>query len=292
VYGGPVTIPYTFSTTTTDSDPGSGNLRLSNATQNAAVTIRADLLSSDATDWNAVLSTFADSTNAVKAYIRLSKQADPTAWLVFTVSALASPTGYKNITVANVGSSASSPFANGDAILLEWERVGDVGAAGATGVTGANGATGVTGATGTAGAVGATGVTGATGTAGTTGATGTTGAAGATGVTGATGVAALLTENVQTASYTLVIGDKDLLVVMNVATANNLTVPLNSSVAFATGTVIPIHQRGAGQTTVVATGGVTINSPSAKLKLTGQYSSAALRKFGTDTWVLTGDLSA
>lgn len=102
----------------------------------------------------------------------------------------------------------------------------------------------------------------------------------------------LLVENVQTDSYTLVLGDADLVVVGNKGTAMNLTVPLNSSVAYSTGTVIALHQRGAGQVTVVATGGVTINSPSGKLKLTGQYSSAALRKYGTDTWVLTGDIAA
>jgi len=102
----------------------------------------------------------------------------------------------------------------------------------------------------------------------------------------------LLVENLQTDSYPLVLADANLCVVMNKGTANDLTVPANATQAFPIGTVIAIHQRGAGQTTVVATGGVTINSPSAKLKLTGQYSSAALRKFGTDTWVLTGDLSA
>jgi hypothetical protein len=75
---------------------------------------------------------------------------------------------------------------------------------------------------------------------------------------------------------------------MNVASANNLTVPLNSSVAFATGTQVNIAQMGAGQTTVVATSGVTISS-SQGLKLRTQYSIATLIKVGTDTWYLTGD---
>src|SRR6266550_5662541 len=95
--GGPVTITYTFSTTTTDSDPGSGNLRLDQSTQNIATTIRAENLDSGGTSWSAVLATFADSTNTVKGYIRLYKISDLTKWLVFTVSAVASPSGYKNI---------------------------------------------------------------------------------------------------------------------------------------------------------------------------------------------------
>ena len=104
--------------------------------------------------------------------------------------------------------------------------------------------------------------------------------------------AKLITTNRQTASYTLVIGDSDKLVEMNVATANNLTIPLNSSVAFATGTQILLAQYGAGQTTVVATSGVTIRSSGAKLKLNAQYSGATLIKIGSDDWYLFGDISA
>lgn len=97
--------------------------------------------------------------------------------------------------------------------------------------------------------------------------------------------------NAQTASYGLVLADKNKLVEMNVGSANNLTVPLNSTQAFPTGSQIHILQTGSGQTTVVATGGVTINATPG-LKLRAQWSSATLIKRGTDTWVLIGDLSA
>ena len=100
-----------------------------------------------------------------------------------------------------------------------------------------------------------------------------------------------LLTNAQVASYGLVLADKDRLVEMNVGSANNLTVPLNSSQPFPIGTQINILQTGAGQTTVVATGGVTINATPG-LKLRAQWSSATLIKRGTDTWVLVGDLSA
>lgn len=85
-----------------------------------------------------------------------------------------------------------------------------------------------------------------------------------------TKTAKLITTNRQTASYTLVLSDADKLVEMNVGSANNLTVPLNSSVAFQTGTQILLVQYGAGQTTVVATSGVTIRSNGGKLKLNVQ----------------------
>jgi len=97
--------------------------------------------------------------------------------------------------------------------------------------------------------------------------------------------------NQQTASYTLVLTDKDKIVEMSVGSANNLTVPLNSSVAYPIGTVIDIVQVGSGQTTVVATGGVTINSTSG-LKIRTQWGSASLIKRAENTWVLIGDVAA
>jgi hypothetical protein len=100
-----------------------------------------------------------------------------------------------------------------------------------------------------------------------------------------------LATSAQIASYTLVLADRGKLVEMNNGSANNLTVPLNATVAYPTGTQINILQTGAGQTTVVATGGVTINATPG-LKLRAQWSSATLIKRATDTWVLVGDLSA
>jgi hypothetical protein len=101
----------------------------------------------------------------------------------------------------------------------------------------------------------------------------------------------IVTANRQTDSYTLVLGDAGKVIEMNKATANNLTVPLNATVPYEVGTIVELFQYGAGQTTVVATGGVTIRSSGGKLKLTGQYSAASLRKIATDEWSLVGDIS-
>lgn len=127
--GGAITIDYTFSTTLTDSDPGNGNLRLSASSQNTSLTIRADLLDTHGADWTSVLDTFDDSTNTVKGFIRLFKKSDPTKFLLFSVSALAAPTGYRNITVSNIASSSTSPFSNGDTVCLAFDRAGDQGSA-------------------------------------------------------------------------------------------------------------------------------------------------------------------
>lgn len=99
--------------------------------------------------------------------------------------------------------------------------------------------------------------------------------------------------NAQTGTtYTLVLGDAGNVVSMNNASANTLTVPPNSSVAFPVGTQIDLAQLGAGQTTVAAGGGVTIRSDAGKLKLAGQYVGGTLLKLATDEWLLAGNIAA
>lgn len=131
--GTALSIQYTFDTDTTDSDPTDGVLRLNQATQNTATVIRADLLSSAGSDFTDVLATFDDSTSTIKGYIALVKASDATKFLIFSVASMASPSGYRNITVTNVASSAASPFADGDSILLKFTRNGDKGDTGAAG---------------------------------------------------------------------------------------------------------------------------------------------------------------
>ena len=99
------------------------------------------------------------------------------------------------------------------------------------------------------------------------------------------------TINAQAASYTLVLADKNKLVEIGNASANTLTVPPNSSVAFPIGSTLTILQTGAGQCTLTAGAGVTVNgTPGLKLRTT--WSSATLVKRATDTWVALGDLVA
>jgi len=101
-----------------------------------------------------------------------------------------------------------------------------------------------------------------------------------------------LPQNGQTASYTLALSDGGSLVKMNVGSANNLTIPPNSSVAFPIGTQILVAQIGAGQTTIVAGSGVTLLSKDSNLKLSARYCAATLIKLNTDNWLVVGDLSS
>jgi hypothetical protein len=102
-----------------------------------------------------------------------------------------------------------------------------------------------------------------------------------------------LQQNEQTGTtYTLALTDSGKVVEMNNASANTLTVPPNSSVAFPVGSQILVLQTGAGQTTLAAGAGVTINSKDGNLKLSAQWCAATLIKRATDVWVVVGDLSA
>lgn len=95
--------------------------------------------------------------------------------------------------------------------------------------------------------------------------------------------------NAKTDSYTLQLTDASHLITMNKATANNLTIPAHGTVNFPVGTHINISCIGAGKTTVVAAGGVTIISRASYLNIT-VLGDATIVKLATDTWKLIGSL--
>lgn len=97
--------------------------------------------------------------------------------------------------------------------------------------------------------------------------------------------------NTQTGTtYTLVLTDAGKLVTCSNAASITLTVPPAASVAFPAGTIIDLAQYGAGQLTIAAGVGVTVQT-SSSLKLRTQWSSACLVLSATaDQWFLVGDL--
>jgi len=99
--------------------------------------------------------------------------------------------------------------------------------------------------------------------------------------------------NAQTGTtYTFVLSDaSNTLVTASNASAITVTVPPNSSVAFPIGAILQIAQTGAGQVTIAAGSGVTINYTPG-LKLRAQYSVASLVQTAANTWLLSGDVTA
>lgn len=125
--GGAITIGYSFSTTTTDSNPGAGKMRLDNATENLSNFIRLNLADINGKDWTNVIDEFDDSNSTIKGQIRIIKTGDPSKFLVFDVYGTDIQVGYRNIQVVNTGSSEASPFINNDLVTLLFTRTGDKG---------------------------------------------------------------------------------------------------------------------------------------------------------------------
>lgn len=96
--------------------------------------------------------------------------------------------------------------------------------------------------------------------------------------------------NAQTGTtYTLVLTDAGKQVTTSNASGVALTIPLNSSVAFPTGTRIWVLNLGSGSLTISGSGGVTVSTSTGDLTL-NQYDVAILFKTGTDTWLVGRDI--
>lgn len=124
-HAGAIAIHYVFSTTTTDSDPGAGNLRISNATQNAGSSLYVDLLDSLGSDWTGALDTMDESTNVTRGFLRLVKRDDLSKWILWKLTSVTTASGYRKLNVQTVASSAASPFSNSDAVVLHFTQSGN-----------------------------------------------------------------------------------------------------------------------------------------------------------------------
>lgn len=188
------TFQYQYSTTTTDSDPGSGIMRFNNATFASITQIYLDDNENAAgADIQAWLATLDDSTSGVKGSLRIEKRNTPGTYRHFQITSLVEATGYWKVTVTPTVSNGT--LTNADIVYVSFARSGDIGTTGATGSQGTTGPTGALGATGASGPIGAsgspggaTGPQGATGSEGATGATGPQGDLGPTGETGPMGL--------------------------------------------------------------------------------------------------------
>jgi len=90
----------------------------------------------------------------------------------------------------------------------------------------------------------------------------------------------------------LSLDDANCIVPVNNTSAITITVPSDTTANFPIGTNIVIYQKGTGQVTITGAVGVTVLSNSSKRKTTGQYSSVALFKLASNSWLLGGDLTA
>ena len=123
-------LDYTFSTTTTDSEPRTGVLRLSHGTIGSASAIYIDDSDANSADVSAYLLTWDDSTNSAdRGQIYITKKSAPANFAIFKVSgASTDASGYVKLAVTHVSSNGS--FSNTDPIAVEFNRTGNAGADG------------------------------------------------------------------------------------------------------------------------------------------------------------------
>jgi hypothetical protein len=121
---------------------------------------------------------------------------------------------------------------------------------------------------------------------------GTLSALDVTGALTAGSLVAPLAFNAQTGTtYTFVLADAGKMVTSSNGSAQTVTVPPNSSVAFAIGTQIIVQNIGSANATLAQGSGVTIYSKDSNKEIDGQYAAATLIKTATDAWSLIGALA-
>lgn len=119
-------IGFNFDTSTTDADPGAGDVRFNHATPASVTAMYFDNVDRDGNTVTTWLDSFDDSTTAAKGHIVITPAAGPTAKLVYSISgSVTDGTGYRKITVAHVsGTTLPSSAAH---LAVAFFRTGDAG---------------------------------------------------------------------------------------------------------------------------------------------------------------------
>lgn len=93
-----------------------------------------------------------------------------------------------------------------------------------------------------------------------------------------------------TANRTLALTDAGCFFNVNSTSAITITIPLDSSVAFPTGTEIEFCQYNTGTVTFAKASGVTIRSAGGAVMIAERYGCVTLKKLGANNWLLAGML--
>lgn len=119
----------TFSTTTTDSDPGNGAIRFNNATFGSITFVYVDNQDIGGTSLTTWLDGLDDVSNAnARAYLRFQKATDPSIYAEFAVTgSVVDGTGYRKIPVSPI---AGAVPGNGTVLVSTAAKSGQDGSAG------------------------------------------------------------------------------------------------------------------------------------------------------------------
>jgi hypothetical protein len=118
---------YTFDTSTTDADPGAGDIRFNNGTYASATAIYIDDADADGGSTQADTETWGDSTETIKGYLHITDMNDITTYARFKITAaVTDASGYNKITVVHLAS--NNTFSASDELSVHFTRNGDAGA--------------------------------------------------------------------------------------------------------------------------------------------------------------------
>lgn len=120
---------FTYSTTTTDADPGAGGFRMNNTTYSSVTELYIDDADANGTDVATWVQTFDDnSTNYSKrGRVRIQNAGTLTKYIVFDVTgSVTDATGYTKVTVAHVASSGT--LSDNDKVFISFVANGIDGA--------------------------------------------------------------------------------------------------------------------------------------------------------------------
>ena len=135
-------LSYTFNGSTSDADPGNGQIGLNNASSTGTTTIFIDnvdsLSSADQTGFISLLSG-GNNPSAVLGTVTLRKATFPEIFAQYSVTALTNASGYQKLTVTNRGASSAAPFTSGDSLLVDIALTGDKGDPGTGNMSGPGG---------------------------------------------------------------------------------------------------------------------------------------------------------
>jgi hypothetical protein len=127
-----VAHPWLFDATTTMADPGTGDIRLNNATVSSVtqIAISASTASTGNPDVSAEVITWDDSTSTNKGTLILKKNGTPATFAIFTISGtITDNTTWLQIPVTHVTSNGA--LSASDKLHTQFIRTGDKGEAGA-----------------------------------------------------------------------------------------------------------------------------------------------------------------
>ena len=125
-------VGWNFDTSTTDSDPGDGDVRFNNATPASVTAIYFDNVDRDGTTQTTWLDTWDDSTATIRGTLVIVPAATPSAKLVYNVTgSIVDGTGYRKVTVSHIAGTTLP--SSGAHLGVAFSRTGNNGTNGTNG---------------------------------------------------------------------------------------------------------------------------------------------------------------